>query len=104
MKWLGLLLMAVGLVGSVALYDMYVPVYVTANSPIPGSDVFRQDSFYLSASLPMVCVFIGGVVLFLTGRRLARNSTQSWPTTRNRTVLRGKAVVNQGASHGLRRA
>jgi hypothetical protein len=77
MKWLGLLLMAVGLMGTIALYDIYVPVYVTANSSIPGSDVFRQDSFYLSASLPMFCVFIGGVVLFLTGRRLARKSKQS---------------------------
>jgi hypothetical protein len=77
MKWLGLLLMAVGLMGGILLYDTYVPINVTANSPVPGSDIFRQDTFYLSAAVPMFCVFIGGMILFLAGRRSARESTRS---------------------------
>jgi hypothetical protein len=74
MRRLGILLIAVGLVGSIVLYDIKVPLYLEVNEIVPGSDVILHDAtFYLSASLPMFYIFIGGIVLYLTARRSARN-------------------------------
>ena len=77
MKWIGLALMIVGLTGSVVFYGVQIPVYATTvENPAAGAD-FRQSTFFLSAALPMVLVFIGGTILFLTGRKLDRKSKRS---------------------------
>jgi hypothetical protein len=70
MKWLGIALIAVGLIGSILLWDVPLPVSVTTTEVGgPGADI-RYTEFIFSAALPMVFLLIvGAAILFLAALR-----------------------------------
>jgi hypothetical protein len=69
MKWLGFVLMAVGLVGTFALGDFPLPMSVQwTDYGGPHADI-HQTEFVPSAGLPMFFLFVIGLIVFLIARR-----------------------------------
>jgi hypothetical protein len=65
MKWLGIALMVVGLIGGILLWEVPLPVSVqTTDYGGPHADI-RQTELTPSAALPMFLLFLVGAALSL---------------------------------------
>ncbi|MBM4073002.1 MAG: hypothetical protein FJ271_29365 [Planctomycetes bacterium] len=71
MKWFGLVVMVAGLVGSIVLRDVQLPlaVHLTDVGGPRGDIVETQIDIAFSAAWPMAFLSIAGLVVFLMSRK-----------------------------------
>ncbi len=75
MKWVGLVVMVIGLAGSIALRRVQLPMVVhLTDVGGPGADIVETElDFAFSAAWPMAILSIAGLVIFLMSRREPTN-------------------------------